>query len=202
MSSRWSHAGQVVLGLAILGGIVVGGYYFLRAFDPPIVTAVIAAGVALGVALISSSVQKKRELEFKIRERKVEAYQKIFDFTRYFISATKSQQGFDEAKLVEYFYDINYALVMWGNSESIVRWHEMQFALQAASGVDQTATVASMLIWRHRLADLIRVIRKDLGHVDTNLSVDILADLYMPLRDKDELVKSAIEAANANQNAR
>jgi hypothetical protein len=192
------HSAQILTSVAFVLGLGIGGYYLFRSFDTQVVTAIIAAAVAFGVALTSNFIQRKREVEFRIRERKVEAYQKIFDFMRYFVTATNSGQV-DTNKLIEYFYDINYALVMWGNADAIVRWHDIQISLKSLEG-DENHVALSVLVWRYKLAELARAIRLDLGHVDKNLSADVLADLYMPLRDKDEFLQKSLIGIDSGSN--
>lgn len=125
-SITWVIIFQTLASFLLTAGVGIGFYYLFRSFDTQIITALIAAFVAFGVAIITNIVQKKREVEFKIRERKVEAYNKIFDFMMYFLKASNSSNGLDGSKVAEYFYDINYALVLWGSADAIIKWHEFQ----------------------------------------------------------------------------
>lgn len=187
MSNKWNQTVPVLAGLILILGGVYLAYNLFSSFDTQIKTATIAAVVAFGVALTSNFVQRKSEMEFKIRERKVEAYQKIFDFTLYFTRASNSPEGLAENKLVDHFCDINYALVMWGSSDAILKWHEFQTAAKASvPDADERTKLLWMFGVRNKLAELVKVIRSDLGHADRNISLDVLADLFMPIRDKDE----------------
>jgi hypothetical protein len=177
----------------LTAGVGIGFYYLFRSFDTQIITALIAAFVAFGVAIITSVVQKKREVEFKIRERKVEAYNKIFDFMMYFLKSSTSPNGLDGAKVAEYFYDINYALVLWGSADAIIKWHEFQTMIKMQPAeADERTRLMSVFVMRNKLGELVKVIRADLGHEDKNLSLETLADLYMPIIDKQGVIQKIL----------
>jgi len=142
---------QVAFSLLIVLLFLGSVYYAFNSFDTQIKAAIIAASVAFGVAITSHFVQKKRELEFKIRERKVEAYQKIFDFMMYFLQASASSAPTEEAtgKLVAYIYEINYALIMWGSSDVIIKWADFQVALKNHFPIaDEAETLARVFFYK------------------------------------------------------
>jgi hypothetical protein len=108
----------------------------------------------------------------------------------YFIKTSASNLQLAEEKLMNYFYDINYALVMWGSADAILEWHEFQTVVKTPT---PEMTEQQKLLWtfavRDKLAELVKVIRSDLGHADRNLPLAIIADLYIPIRDKDEVLR-------------
>ena len=118
------------------------------------------------------------------------ARRKIFDFMMYFIKTSASNLQLAEEKLMNYFHDINYALVMWGSADAILKWHEFQTVVKTPT---PEMTEQQKLLWtfavRDKLAELVKVIRSDLGHADRNLPLAIIADLYIPIRDKDEVLR-------------
>jgi hypothetical protein len=195
---------RIAFSLAFAAGLVYVAYLALMALnslDASLKSAVIAAVVAFGVTITSNIVQKKRELEFKIRERKVEAYQIIFEFMNYFIRSAKLEEGANLEKLIDFFYKINYALVLWGSAEAIEKWHEFQMM---SKSMDSSMSEQQKLLWTfsiiNKLAELVKIIRRDLGHVDKDLSLATIADLYIPINDKDETLQRIFQV-NSNDAA-
>jgi hypothetical protein len=86
--------------------------------------AFIAGLAAFGVALTTNYVQKKREMDFKIRERKIEAYQKVFDFLLFFLRSTKNDGLSDTEAVVSRIHEVNYSLLVWGSDLTIKAWQE------------------------------------------------------------------------------
>ena len=54
----------------------------------------------------------------------------------------------------------------------------------------------SVFLIRNKLGELVKVIRTDLGHVDKNLPLDTLTDLYLPIRDKQEMLQKILADAS------
>lgn len=50
----------------------------------------------------------------------------------------------------------------------------------------------SVFVMRNKLGELVKVIRTDLGHEDKNLPLETLADLYMPIIDKQGAIQKIL----------
>jgi hypothetical protein len=147
--------------------------------------AMIAGLTAFAIAVATNYVQKRRELEFKIRERKVEAYQKVFDFLLFILrSARAGGEDLSNTEIVvSRIHEVNYALLVWGSESIIKAWQEFfrWMSNQDTQNMDKPALTLNTFLIRNRLADIIILIRKDLGHSDKNLDVTTIADTYMPI---------------------
>lgn len=145
--------------------------------------AIIAGFVAFGVALTSNHIQKRREMEFKIRERKTEAYQKVFDFLLFILKGMRNDGLSETEVVVSKIHEVNYALLVWGSAGSIKAWQELfsWISGQDYSGLDKPTQTINTLITRNKIAEVILLIRKDLGHIDRGIDFNTIADVYMPL---------------------
>lgn len=175
--------GLIVAGF-ILYVLYAAGSIFIS-LDKELKAAFIAGLAAFIVALTTNHIQKRRELDFKIRDRKIEAYQKVFDFLLFFLRS--GRPGNDDMSntelVVSKIHDVNYALLVWGSDLAINAWQEYfrWLSNRDIQNLDRADLTLNLLISRNKLAELIILIRKDLGHTDKNLDVTTIADTYMPL---------------------
>lgn len=173
----------VVLMILIILSALFGVGFIIYTVDRQVVAALIAAIVAFNVPVVANFLQRKRELDFKTRDKKVDAYQKIFDFLGFFLKSMKQPDSLNEFELVEKFYDINHALIAWGSPAVTMRWAEFYqwISSQDITGISPEESVSRALIARTRLADLVKAIRSDLGHGRSDESTQLIADLMWPL---------------------
>jgi hypothetical protein len=182
----WKRRSPVIGGIILVGIVCYATYLAISVFaslEKELKAAFIAGLAAFGVALTTNYVQKKREMDFKIRERKIEAYQKVFDFLLFFLRSTKNDGLSDTEAVVSRIHEVNYSLLVWGSDLTIKAWQEFFRSLANLDfqKLDRPDLTLHTFILRNKLAELILLIRKDLGHVDKGIDVSTIADTYMPI---------------------
>jgi hypothetical protein len=182
----WQKRSPAIGGIILVGAISYAAYIAVSVFsslEKELKAALIAGSAAVGVALTTNYVQKKREMDFKIRERKIESYQKVFDFLLFFLRSTRNNELSDTESVVSRIHEVNYALLVWGSDLTIKAWQEFfrSMANLEVQTLDRPDLTLHTFILRNKLAELILLIRKDLGHVDKGIDVNTIADTYMPL---------------------
>lgn len=184
----WSNKLPLIIGTVFLGIFCYASYVAISIFsslEKELKAALIAGLAAFGVALTTNYIQKRRELDFKIREKKIEAYQKVFDFLLFILRSTRT--GNDELSntelVVSRIHEVNYALLVWGSDLTIKAWQDFFRWIQSQNlqELDRPDLALNTLILPNKLADVVLLIRKDLGHSDKGIDVTTIADIYMPL---------------------
>ena len=174
----------------------------LSALDPQTRVAVIAAFGTLIVAIVTNFIQKKKDLDFKMREQKLPTYDRILEMYRSTFLSTKQGGKFDVDEMVRKQYEINHALLLAGSNKVIVAWSNLYKWItdQAESENGNEQVVLKTLVIRSLLSELVKAIREDLGHKDPTLSDDEIADLMLPLQpDFKRMIEESISKEEIKQ---
>ena len=89
----------------------------------------------------------------------------------------------DTELVVARIHEVNYALLVWGSDLTIKGWQDFfkWMSTQNFETLDRPDLTLHTFILRNKLAELILLIRKDLGHTDKGIDVNTIADTYMPI---------------------
>jgi hypothetical protein len=172
----------IVLGFLLIGSL---GWAFVNALigaDPQTRAAIIAAFTAALVAILSNFKQKQKDLELKMREQKIPAYEKILTMMRSTLLSFKEGNDINVIEMVKQYYDINYALIIAGSEDVLKEW--ILFYSHVSTPFEANNKAASalhILHMRMQYGRVLRSIRNDLGHRTALLSDENLADLAFPL---------------------
>jgi hypothetical protein len=214
---KLARAAQFIFGLtiflAMLGAIYValkGAYGFLASISTSLSTdtwkAVLLASipglVGLFVALYQKYADRKKDIEFKLRDEKVKTYTALLELVFGFFKAAKGKNAdakkskpSEEAELSHelemQFMDVSRMLVMWGSDDLIRRYSDWRL-LSARTEKPSVADVMG------GLGRLILQLRKDMGHKDKNLPYETLLSLF--INDIDKLKDGAIQSSQSPVN--
>jgi hypothetical protein len=169
----------------------------ILAADPQTRAAVIAALAATTVALVTNYKQREKDLQLKMREQKIPAYENALSLFRGIMISTMGNEPTNEQEIKKKYYEVNHALLVAGSQGVLAEWIAYyQFVSTPPSDGDKVEMNAWVWDMRLALARVIRAIRQDLGHKDPSVSDDALADLFFPLQQdaKVELVNSALQS--------
>lgn len=144
---------------------------------------IVAALLAFTAGLITFWLQKRRDLDFKIRENKIDVYQQLQDLLLEFINPLNLQSTTPADDVVRRFREVNYALIAWGDEKVILECHTLQRKFSDISELvgDPLRIFNRSMELRTMLANIIKAIRLDLGHKDMRLTTEIVESLFMPL---------------------
>jgi hypothetical protein len=156
--------------LAVVLLVAAGGALIYGIVVDPAVAGPIAGAVGVIVAAIVQRVwEKNQELERLRREQMAPIYEQL-------ISTLKENPG--EAVVAEFFKDLTTKLVLYGPASIIKEWNE--FRLHGVSADDPTDPTSLL-----NYEKLLLLVRKDLGHDDSDLELGDLLRVYV--NDFDEM---------------
>lgn len=169
--------GVIGLGfIALLGWAI---YSFTTNIPASVVTPIILAGVAIYVQRET----KRREIESRHFEYKIEKYSKFVDLL--FRIGEPSRKGIPQNKLVEEMIELKKVIMIWGRAETIRAFQE--FGKASQKDKDEMNVVLQG-------ENIIKAIRKDLGHDDRQLKTGDLI-LFMIKADDQEKMRQRITEA-------
>ena len=149
--------------------------------DPNVRAALVAAIGMFAVAILSHRQIKKREIDARHFVDKREAYMKFMDLFFDVMKGQRLKKPAKDSKLVEDLATIKKYLMVWAGAEMLDAWERFESQAQAAtSNPDPTKTLMSF-------DNLLRAIRKDLGHNDTLLDQGALVSMILKSEDKVKL---------------
>lgn len=177
MTRVWSVIG-FVFALALLG---LGGWAVVRGVetDPSVVGSFATALGAIVAVVIQRSREKRQELEQSHREKLAPIYEELLDNMRDFESR-------EEAENEAFFKRLQTKLLLYGPTPVIQEW----LAWRRLGETLTEPNITLVLTWER----VLRAIRKDLGHDDTDLQPGDLLRVFV--NDLDDAL--ATDAASEN----
>lgn len=169
-----------VVGFVIM--LVAGAALVYGVVEDPAVSGPIAGAIGVLVAaILQRRWEKKQELERLRREQMSPIYEQL-------VSILKDNP--EEAETAEFFKDLTTKLLLYGPAPIIKEW--IEFRLRGVSADDPT-NPTSLLNYEK----LLLLVRKDLGHDDSELRLGDLLRVYV--NDFDEMylrwaAKQALQA--------
>lgn len=171
----------------ILGGMVVATWFAVSEFvslygkaDPNLKLGVITA-LGSGAAFLWNNLhQSRRERQARLFENKREAYDHFFEFFFSIFAAQKSGKPLDEGALAEKFGVFTRNVMTWGSAPTINAVNRYQVESLRATGGDMTTLFKPT-------EDLLRALRKDLGHSDSALERYALTKLILRAEEHHKL---------------
>lgn len=178
---------QMVLGFALLGVLLYGGYILIAKLwsifstvDPKLGVGIVAASstiiISLVSVLISKHLDRKAQIFAHLREKKVPIYEKIINFIFSLTFAEKlGKKQPTEKEMMKFMAEVTQELVIWGSDEMIDAFYKFRMkSIDSANGTEQNPneilfTVESLLL----------AIRKDLGHKNKNMPKGKLLGLFV-----------------------
>ena len=170
----------VAVVLVVLVAVGVGAVSLWNA-DPNVRSALVAAIGMFAVGIWSHRQIKKREIEARHFVDKRDAYMKFMDLFFDVMKGQRLKRPTRGSKLVDDLATIKKYLMVWAGSEMLDAWQKFEAeAESSASSSDPTDALLSF-------DNLLRAIRKDLGHNDTLLAPGSLISMILKSEDKTKL---------------
>ncbi len=177
----------IAIVMGILVGIRMGGLVVLRwlsSVESEVVAAIIAGAatsiVGFGAVIISQQRSKTREISESHRPQKIQLYvrfiKKVMDVMIKYKNDNSGNAIAENTELVSFYQEFVTDLVIWGSRDVIQAYGKFRVASENS---DLNILVA--------MDDLLRAMRKDLGHSDWLLKRGELIKTF--LKNPDELDK-------------
>ena len=160
MESSPPKSGRLA-GLAFILAALVVAVLFGRAFlsaNTELQTGILAGGVGLVVTLWTQDRIKKRDREARLHDKKIDAYGKLLDVFYGILDRQRTGRGPNQARLEAQMLDAKRGMLIWGSAEFIRAWTKMEEESDAPTS-DKNRVLS--------LDEVLRLIRKDLGHDDS-----------------------------------
>ena len=165
----------VVLVVLVAAGLVAMSLWNA---DPNVRSALVAAIGMFAVGIWSHRQIKKREIEARHFVDKRDAYMKFMDLFFDVMKGQRLKRPTRDRKLVEDLATIKKYLMVWAGPEMLGAWDKFEAEAEAAAA---SANPTDALL---SFDNLLRAIRKDLGHNDTLLASGSLISMILKSEDK------------------
>lgn len=148
--------------------------------DPSIKAGLIGLFGVFSAGIITHYQTKKREINSRHFTEKRAAYTLIIDLFFDFLMAEKTGKNTSDKKTLEKIILFKKSLIIWGVTDVIEFWNELEGGT-LNSGNEQESLV--------QIEQMLRSIRKDLGHNDNSLEFGNLAALLLISEEKHKAFK-------------
>ena len=130
------------------------------------------------VAIVSNYQTKNREIDARHFLHKREGYMKLIDLVFDLIQSQKANRNVPNNKLLRDIASFKKTLIIWGGPETVEAWNN--YEILSSSSPDAKTMIKEM-------EKILRSIRKDLGHNDTQLKFGHLSALILVPEEKKRL---------------
>ena len=176
---------SICVGVFLLAAIAAGGWLFvdslLRA-DPGIAAAVIGAVAVMVGGIWSHYSSRRREINSRHFIEKKNAYMRLVDLIFDLFKSIKGEGEVSESEMMTRLFDFKRELMVWGDRAVIDALS--LYETRSAELVGQDNPLESLLV----VDDLLRAIRRDLGHNDSGLKRGSLVGMLLISDDREKLL--------------
>jgi len=140
-------------------------------------TAIALVLVAIVTYFANKTIETKKSVEQTIRPKKLELYQGFFDFLLRVLGNEKVITKPTEKEMMEFFIVSNPQLIAFASNSAIEKWGKLRLSMASEDGVKNLFL----------LEDLLKEMRKDLGHSATGFHKGDILRLF--INDVDDYIK-------------
>ncbi|MFM7407177.1 MAG: hypothetical protein ACKO3K_11065 [Cuspidothrix sp.] len=179
-------------------------WYLVRLFnsvEPPVQAAIITAFVGFASLIISNFYTRQREINLKLRDKKVEVYSKLIEsWIQTFLNVSLKSKNNNNYHVNDLTNDVDLQdftktlkeitddLILWGSDEIIKNYCDLQKTLPNENSSEIVKTVGLINFGKFMLC-----IRKDLGHSNKGIDEYDLMSLFITDIDNFRVSKSQID---------
>ena len=178
---------QLVLGFLVLGLLFFGAYWVIsrvwdalssaQAIGAGIVAATLTGAVAIATTFINKHLDRKAQVVFQLREKKVPIYENIIQLVYDFALAGKAgRTKLSKEESLQRMATITEQLTIWGSDDLLKEYHRFRMsAIRQGSTKEKTAPLETL----RSVADLMLAVRKDLGHQNKEVDRRTVLGLFV-----------------------
>lgn len=174
-----------IIGLFVFGVLGFFSWFFIQSLleaDPGIAAAVIGAMSVMVAGIWSHYSNRRREINSRHFIEKKNAYMHLINLIFDIFKSIKKDESITEDELLERMFDFKRELMVWGDKtviEALDTYERNSIALLDEKNPSQTLLLVD---------DLLRSIRKDLGHNDSQLERGNLVRMLIVADEKDKVI--------------
>ena len=173
--------GGIAVLLAIIGAIYGLGSALISAFsglDAKFGAAlVVAAGtviVSVMSVVVSRFLETRTTIRKELREKKIPVYEDLISFMFKILMASKTGDEVTEQDMLKFMSDFTQRSMVWASDDVLNAWIKFRGA-----STNEAEIIKNPFLLMFVYEDLIRAIRKDLGHKNKDLSQGKLLSLFI-----------------------
>ena len=138
----------------------------------------------LSVTLVVHYQTKKREINARHFADKRDGYMHLIDLIFELLFSIKENKHLSEKTMQEKMIKFKKSLLVWGGPETIEAWN--QYELKANENLPSVGLILE-------LENVLRAVRKDLGHNDSTLEFGSLSALFLVAKDKKNVIGKGLD---------
>ena len=176
-----------ILGFAIVLFSVWMAWVFVNSLekaDASIKAGLIGLLGMLSGALVVHYLTKKREIDARHFADKRAGYMILIDLIFELLFSIKNGQKLSEKSMQENMIKFKKSLLVWGGPEIIEAWNQYE------QTVDANSPSVNLI---QELDNVLRAVRKDLGHNDSTLKLGSLSALFLVAKDKKKYIGKELD---------
>lgn len=144
--------------------------------DINLVIAIIGAFVTFTGYYITRYLERKKEIEFQIRNKKIPIYEEFFEFYFKVVFSSKNGENMNQDEMTTFFQKFNQKAIIWFPDEILKSYSDWKNELAFFSENNSTDNLKILLI---KQEDLMKLFRKDIGHKNNQIDKGMISSLYI-----------------------
>lgn len=146
--------------------------------DINLIIAVIGASVTLTGYYVTRYLERKKEIEFQIRNKKIPIYEEFFQFYFKVVFNTKNKNGkkLSEDDMVLFFQQFNQKAIIWFPDNILISYINWKRELSFFSENNTPENLKHLIL---KQEDLMKEFRKDIGHKNSKIDKGDISSLYI-----------------------
>lgn len=172
-----------IIGLLFVGGI---GYFIYKGitllvidFDKiniNIFVTIIGGTITISSFFITRFLEKRKNIEIEIRNKKIPIYEEFFDFYFKIIFGNANKENMSSDEMVVFFKGFNQKAIIWFPDHILKSYINWKKNLIYFSENSNNENLRKLLIEQE---ELMHQFRKDIGHSNKNLIQGDISSLYI-----------------------
>ena len=187
---RMSNGSKIIDYVMGLGIVVFAAWLLwvfvanINAADSSVKAGLIGLLGMFSAALITNYLTKKREIDARHFADKREGYMHLIDMLFDILMSTKNNEKINEEEMLKKIIPFKKTLLVWGEPNIIDAWNH--YEMRSEEGLAPKKIIREMEM-------MLRAIRKDLGHDDSQLKFLSLLALIINAKDKKKFLEEEEE---------
>lgn len=141
-----------------------------------LIVAIIGGTITVSSFFITRYLERKKEIEFEIRNKKIPIYEEFFNFYFKVVLGDKNGKPISHNETVEFFKDFHKKVIVWFPDDILNSYLIWKSKLQEYSENNDELKLKELILIQEKL---MKEIRQDIGHANSKLKKGDLSSLYI-----------------------
>lgn len=150
--------------------------------DINLLVAILGATVTFLGYYVTRYIERKKEIEFQIRAKKIPIYEEFFEFYfKVIFGSNGSNKGLTHNEMVNFFRKFNQKAIIWFPDEILKSYIDWKKELDFFSTNSSNENLKKLILTQE---NLMKQFRKDIGHKNKKIGVGGISSMYINDLDK------------------